>query len=153
MFSLPPNLPPPEPVPPSVMEKCVNYSARYFKIDPLVIKSIAEVEGGKIGTMSRNSNGTYDMGIMQINAIHLPDIKRKYPKLTWRDIAYRPCVNIGIGSWILKQRLVETSDFWKGVGNYHSKTPKYRKRYLSKIYPVYKKLLRRYKAKKNKNSR
>lgn len=139
MFELPDDLP--RPVKPSdkVINTCVNAASRHFSIHPAVIKSIIAVEGGKIGTMSRNSNGTYDMGIMQINTIHLPDIKRKFPSIGWREVAYKPCVNIGIGSWILSQRMKETSNYWKGVGNYHSKTPKFRKIYLKKIYKAYKK--------------
>lgn len=150
MFELPPNLPPQQEVSPRTIEKCVNYSARHFKLNPLVIKSIIKVEGGKIGTMSRNSNGTYDMGIMQINTIHLPDIKKKYPQVSWREVAYSPCVNIGIGSWILSQRLreVDSDRYWIGVGNYHSKTKKYRDRYLKKLYPIYKKLLREHQSKR-----
>nr|WP_229650316.1 lytic transglycosylase domain-containing protein [Vibrio splendidus]MCC4882976.1 lytic transglycosylase domain-containing protein [Vibrio splendidus] len=137
MFELPPNLPPPKEVSESVIERCVSYSANHFDINKNVIKSIVLVEGGKAGTMSRNSNGTYDMGIMQINTIHLPDIKKKYPTVTWKDVAYDPCINIGIGSWILSQRLKEASSYWVGVGNYHSKTPKFRNRYLKKIYAAY----------------
>ncbi|WP_052331243.1 lytic transglycosylase domain-containing protein [Vibrio parahaemolyticus] len=143
MFELPPNLPPVKPVSESVIEQCVSYSSQYFRINSNVIKAIILVEGGKSGTMSRNSNGTYDMGVMQINTIHLPDIQRKYPTVTWRDVAYDPCVNIGIGTWILSKRLKETNDYWVGVGNYHSKTPKYRNRYLKKIYEAYNGLLKR----------
>ena len=150
MFELPPDLPPERAVSTQVLEKCVSYSSRFFKINPLVIKSLIKVEGGKIGTMSRNSNGTYDMGIMQINTIHLPAIKKKYPSVSWREVAYSPCVNIGVGSWILKQRLdeVDKDSYWKGVGNYHSKTAKYRKRYLKKLFPIYEKLLREYQSKR-----
>ncbi len=145
MFELPPNLPPVQEVEPKVLERCVNYSSRYFGIHPNIIKSIIIVEGGKNGSMSRNSNGTYDMGIMQINTIHLPDIIRKYPGLTWSDVSYKPCVNIGIGASILNDRLKElkpNQDYWIGVGNYHSKTPKYRTLYLSKIYSAYRKLIK-----------
>ena len=141
MFDLPPNLPKPIAAEQSTIDRCVRAASSHFKIHPKVIKSIIAVEGGKIGTMSKNSNGTYDMGIMQINTIHLPDIKRKFPRIGWKEVAYQPCINIGIGSWILHQRLSETDNFWKGVGNYHSKTPKYRKRYLKKIYKAYKKEL------------
>lgn len=146
MFELPPNLPPVQEINYKVLDKCINYSAKYFNVHPYIIKSIVVVEGGKNGTMSRNSNGTYDMGIMQINTIHLPEIKKKYPSLTWRDVAYKPCVNIGIGTSILRDRLNELKpgqDIWRGVGNYHSKTPKYRDRYLNKIYKAYEGIIKR----------
>jgi soluble lytic murein transglycosylase-like protein len=84
------------------------------------------------------------MGIMQINTIHLPDINRSFPGKGWRDVAFSPCINIGIGTWILAQRMSETSNYWEGVGNYHSKTPKYRTIYLKKVYKAYKRLLAQY---------
>jgi len=141
LFDLPSNLPAPTTPSRSIINSCAKSASKYFGVSEIVIKALARVEGGKIGTMSRNSNGTYDMGIMQINTIHLPDIARKYPSIGWREVAYQPCVNIGIGAWILSQRLKETTNYWKGVGNYHSKTPKYRSRYLKKVYEAYKKEL------------
>lgn len=140
-MDLPPNLPAPIPASATVIESCVSASAKHFKIHPSVIKAIIEVEGGKVGTMSKNSNGTYDMGIMQINTIHLVEIKRKFPSVGWKELAYKPCVNIGIASWILSKRIKEAGQLWRGVGNYHSKTPKYRMAYLKKIYSAYKRQL------------
>ncbi len=144
MFELPPSLPPVTEVDVRTLEDCVNYSAKYFNIHPYVIKALIVVEGGKNGTMSKNSNGTYDMGIMQINTIHLPALQKKYPNITWKDIATNTCINIGVGTSILNDRLKEIKnkeDFWIGVGNYHSKTPKYRNRYLEKVYVAYKKII------------
>jgi soluble lytic murein transglycosylase-like protein len=140
-MDLPPNLPPSIKPDASIVASCVSASAKHFKIHPKVIMAIISVEGGRLGTMSKNSNDTYDMGIMQINTIHLPEIKRTFPAIGWREMAYKPCINIGIGSWILKKRINEAGSLWKGVGNYHSKTPKYRSAYLKKIYIAYKKLL------------
>jgi hypothetical protein len=138
LFDYPAKLPTPITPPKDVVDKCVMASANHFKINPLVIRSILAVEGGKIGTLSRNDNGTFDMGLMQINTIHLPDIKNRFPSVGWKELTYNPCINIGIGTWILDQRLKETSRFWEGVGNYHSKSPKYRTIYLQKIAVAYK---------------
>lgn len=144
MIDLPLDLPPSYPVQEKVLDQCIVVAAKHFNVNPLVIKAIARVEGGGIGTMSKNTNGTYDMGIMQINTIHLPSINRAYPGLSWKDLAYKPCVNVGVGTWILRQRLDETSDFWKGVAHYHSKTPRHRDRYLKLVRTQYSKLLQYY---------
>lgn len=144
MIDLPPQMPDSMPVQEKVLDQCIVVAAKHFNINPLIIKAIARVEGGGIGTLSKNSNGTYDMGVMQINTIHLPAIKRAYPSITWKDITYKPCVNIGVGTWILRKRLDETDDFWRGVANYHSKTPKYRDRYLRLVRQQYSKLLKYY---------
>lgn len=143
MIDLPSSLPEEVTPTPQKITECVNFAARYHKVNPSVIRAIIAVENGKIGTMSKNSNGTYDMGIMQINTIHIRDLKNRYPtlNLSWEKISKGACVNIFLGTDILSRRIKEASSYWVGVGNYHSKTLKYRKRYLKKVYEAYKKIV------------
>ena len=142
LFAPPPDLPPPVDPAPAVIEQCVAQASRYYNVHPLIVYSIIDVEGGKVGTISENTDGSYDLGIMQINTIHLPDIQRQFG-LSWEHVAYHPCINIGIGTWILHQRIKEAGDLWKGVGNYHSKTPSKHRIYMAKFQKAYK---RRYDA-------
>lgn len=138
-------LPAPVPASDRIVEQCVSHAARHFDINPLVVMSILKVEGGKVGTLSKNKNGTYDMGLMQINTIHLPEIKKKYPRVGWKELTYNPCVNIGVATAILNDRMKGSKDYWNGVGNYHSKTPKYREIYLKKVKRAYNDLVIKYK--------
>lgn len=147
MIDLPPELPEPTPVSSSLIYECANYAARHYNVSPYVVLSIIEVEGGKKGTVSKNSNNSYDLGVMQINTIHLPEIKSNFPNVDWKVLANEPCVNIGVGTWILSKRINEAGELWKGVGNYHSRTPKYHRIYLNKIYRAYKKVLSKYLSK------
>ena len=117
---------------PVVIERCINEAAQEYKLHPLLIRAILNVEGGKVGTMSKNRNGTYDLGPMQINTIWLEPLS-KY-NIGWEDLAYNACVNIHVGSWILANELKGQDDFWVGVGAYHSKTPKHNKRYRRLVY-------------------
>ncbi|WP_170968501.1 lytic transglycosylase domain-containing protein [Psychromonas sp. SP041] len=128
---------------PAKVTECVNFASKYYNVNPSVIRAIIAVEGGKIGTMSRNSNGTYDMGIMQINTIHIKDLRKRFPtlNLTRKKISNGACVNIFLAVDILNRRIKENSNYWLGVGSYHSKTPKYRNRYLKKIYKAYKRIV------------
>lgn len=144
MIDLPPDLP--EPVSPatSLVYECANYAGEHYNVSPYIILSIISVEGGKIGSINVNSNKSYDLGVMQINTINLEDIKMKFPKVTWESLAYEPCVNIGVGTWLLSNRIKEAGNLWTGVGNYHSKTPRYHQRYLSKVYPAYKAVIKKY---------
>lgn len=121
------------PVDMQTLDTCVAQASSKYGVHPMVIKTIISVEGGRIGTYSRNSNGTHDMGVMQINTIHEPEI-RKALGFTARDLVVDPCKNIMAGTWILWQRMQEVpGKVWLAVGNYHSKTPKHRQRYLKKI--------------------
>lgn len=143
MFDLPPQLPKPFPAPATVVEKCVKASSQYFRVPPSVIKAILEVEGGKVGTLSKNRNGSYDMGLMQINTVNLKWIKSRFPSVGWKELTYNPCVSIGVGTWILSEQIKGADSFWIGVGNYHSKTPRFRNIYLKKVAVAYKKQISR----------
>lgn len=122
-------------------DRCIVGAARQYGINPLVIKALLLHESGKIGTLSKNSDGSYDLGPMQINTINIPFLKKTFPSLTWNNLAYDLCLNVYAGTYFLKTKLDEADSFWTGVGNYHSKTPSLRRKYLGKVIPIYKKLL------------
>lgn len=134
VFDLPPDMPPAYPLDRTVEQRCIEFNADHFGIPTIALEAIRRVEGGQVCTVSQNTNGTADLGPMQINTIHLPAIKDHYPDISFTDVACKPCLNITISSWILSQRLEEVNgDLWLAVGNYHSKTPHVRLRYLNRI--------------------
>lgn len=125
------------PIPMSVLNQCVSQSSQAYGIQPIMLKTIIAVEGGQAGTASRNTNGTYDMGVMQVNTIHLNAIQRELG-YNWKDLIFNPCKNIDAGAWILSKRLKEEPTRpWLAVGNYHSKSPAKRVVYLKKIANAY----------------
>ena len=108
--------PPPYPIPEPVVSQCVATASRTYGVPELVIRSILKVEGGQVGTMSRNTNGSFDLGPMQINTINLKIINKEYPFLTWRHITYNPCVNIMVGTWFLKSKIRNRGGvIWEGA--------------------------------------
>lgn len=133
---------PPPPPPPAIVapatrkerrrRQCVLGAARYYGARPYVIRAVIRTEGGRTGHIRRNTNGTYDMGVMQINSIHLPELA-KYG-ITAKDLIYNECLNIYIGTWYLRSRILARGDLWKGIGDYHSRTPSLNKRYQRKVY-------------------
>ena len=109
--------PAPYPVPEPVVAECVSTASRTYAVPELVIRTILKVEGGKVGTMSRNTNGSYDLGPMQINTINLSLINKEYPFLTWKHITYNPCINIMVGTWFLSSKIrARKGVIWEGVG-------------------------------------
>ena len=123
--------------------ECTKIVSSHFNVSPYVILAIIETEGGKVGTISKNKNNTADFGLMQINSIHLKDLKKRFD-LTWQDITYKPCLNITAGAWLLSKKINETDNYWLGVGNYHSKTPSLRYKYLLKLQKNYTHILKKY---------
>jgi hypothetical protein len=151
VFDLPPDMPDAYPLETYIEQKCISFNSDYFKVPELTLKAIRKVENGQVCTVSTNTNGTYDLGPMQINTIHLPDIQKHYPSIDFKDVACKPCLNITIGTWLLSQRIKEADgNVWLGVGNYHSKTPLIRKRYLDKIEGAVEVILEKEKEKDNK---
>ena len=70
-----------------------------YNIDPLLLLAIAKAESGlKVNAVNKNSNGTYDYGLMQINSINLGYIEAT------KDTVFNPRVNIHGGAKLLDQK-------------------------------------------------
>jgi soluble lytic murein transglycosylase-like protein len=82
-------------------ENYFEEAGEYYKIDPKILWSIAKVESNfKPTAINKNSNGTLDIGLMQINTVHLKDLKKYGFK---KEHLFNPKVNIFAGAWILKR--------------------------------------------------
>ena len=98
---------------------------RSYRLPPAVLVILLNVEGGSLGRVSPNTNGTVDIGPMQVNEIWLPE-RRGALERDDRSDAYKAlrdnfCANVEAGAWILRRGLDEArGDFWEGVGYYHS---------------------------------
>lgn len=122
---------PPAPIVPLTTE-CIAQTAKRFALPETLIWAVLAVEGGREGKYSVNKNGSIDLGPMQINSLWLEHFS-EYVSPT--EVLYNGCVNVQIGAWILRSYInLADGDLWKGVGNYHSKTPLLHQRYQHKIY-------------------
>lgn len=102
-------------------DPCFDAAARYYGLHPALLKAIARKESGmNPRAVGRNTNGTYDIGIMQINSAHLPKLARA--GVTADDLLANPCRNIVVGAWILADAVRRHGLTWKAVGAYHSPT-------------------------------
>lgn len=111
--------------------ECINHAAVTYHVPATLIISVLKTEGGKNGMASRNRDGTYDYGPMQINTCWLNKLANY--GYTKHDMQYNPCANVAVGAWILAQGIAEGKNVWNGVGNYHSHTPYLNNRYNSKV--------------------
>jgi len=75
-------------------------AGEHFGIDPRLLWSIAKVESNhNPHAVNINTNGTEDIGIMQINTVHLPSLA-KYG--ISKDDLFDPRTNIFVGAWVLQ---------------------------------------------------
>ncbi len=115
---------------------CINQAAIAYHIPATVILSVIKTENGKNGLAVKNKNGSYDLGVMQINTTWLPRLKQE--GITAEQIKRNPCINVHVGTWILAQGMANGSG-WQGVANYHSYTKKHNQLYQEKVKRVYSK--------------
>ena len=116
---------------------CLTAAAGAYREPPAVLVILLHVEGGRLGAVSPNSNGTVDIGPMQVNDIWLPQLAAHWA--TSRQAAYAAlrdnfCANVEAGAWILRIGLdAARGDFWDGVGRYHSHDPDEKRMYLGAV--------------------
>ena len=112
---------------------CITAAAKVHRLPPAVLVILLNVEGGSLGRVSPNTNGTVDIGPIQVNEIWLPDVAVHWHATiadTYKALRDNFCANVEAGAWILRRGLDEA---WEGVGYYHSHTPEHKTRYLRDV--------------------
>ena len=130
-------LPPPSSPLPADLKTCALAAARRYHVHEQLFLAVLATEGGRVGQVVRNRNGSYDMGPAQINSIHLPELARL--GITREQVINDGCLNLQIGAWILARALDGQSpsnpgEFWRRVGNYNSATPVPNVTYQAKVW-------------------
>jgi hypothetical protein len=108
-----------------------------YSVPLAALEAIHAVEGGRVGTISKNTNGSIDMGVMQINSLWLPVLEQKWnmPRGIIQDkLVNDACTNVSVASWILANHLRAThGNLIEAAGRYHSLTHKYSQEYSIKF--------------------
>lgn len=116
---------------------CVKEAAQANHIPVSLFFAVLRTEGGQVGQIHMNRNGSYDMGPAQINSIWLPVLAKS--GITREMVLNNACLNISIGAWILGQSMDGVSPrnpevFWQHVGDYNSHTPELNHEYDMKVW-------------------
>jgi len=126
--------PPPSDAAMTMVTDCINAAATAHRLPPGVLMILLNVEGGKLGRVSQNTNDTVDIGPMQINQIWIPAVARHWRAghAATRDALLNSfCANVEAGAWILRTGIDEArGDFWEGVAYYHSHSAQHKATYL-----------------------
>lgn len=113
---------------------CITEAARDYSLPVRGLLAVWLTEGGKPGTVSKNTNGTVDYGPMQINTVWAKRLEKDFgvtPEMLTEDF----CMSIRAGAYILRYEINQAGgDFWDGVGHYHSRTPHHKHRYIKQVY-------------------
>jgi hypothetical protein len=106
---------------------CMAAAAAFYHLPPRVLPSIQAVEGGKAGSVRINTNGSADLGVMQVNTIWLQPLAglaHMKPEAVAGRLLNDPCFNIAAAAVIMHFYLTEShGNLMAAIGYYHSHTP------------------------------
>ena len=95
------------------------------------------MEGGRVGLVAQNTDGSADLGVMQINTRWIAPLAR-HTGQTESSVRARlinePCFNIATAGAIMRIYLnEERGALLRAVGDYHSHTPERNLSYQAKV--------------------
>jgi hypothetical protein len=114
----------------TVLGFCFEDAGNAYRVNPLLLESIARVESNlNPKAMNKNTNGTSDIGLMQINSTWLKSIS-----VSAKDLLDDACLNTMAGAWILRQCIDRHGYGWEAVGCYNAMSHNKKVDYAWKVF-------------------
>ena len=116
---------------------CMLAAAQIGAFPPRVLPSIQAVEGGSLGAVQANTNGSADLGLMQVNTLWVPVVARALgtsEAVVRAHLVDDGCFSIRIAGAILwEYRRARHGDLMLAIGDYHSHTPPLNQAYQAQV--------------------
>ncbi|WP_303785316.1 lytic transglycosylase domain-containing protein [Azovibrio restrictus] len=110
---------------------CFDEAAARYGLPTSLLKAISRVESsGNPHAVNRNSNGSYDIGHMQINSQWLPVLQRYGID---QRMLFDACVSTYVGAWVLAQNIRRHGYNWTAIGAYNAASPSKRMVYARRV--------------------
>ena len=126
-----------------LLARCLIAASLHYQVPSEALLAIMEVEGGRPGLEVPNRNGTFDLGLMQINSLWIPDVARQWkitPTQARHKLRNDPCFNVTVAAYVLQIKIREGGgNLWNGIARYHHAHPKYGHPYRAKVRRIYQK--------------
>lgn len=115
---------------------CIRHASRGRSWLEKTLWGFRDQEGGSVGAEIPNTDGSIDLGPMQINSSWVERIAaatgRTRASVRWW-LVHDACFNVEAARWIFLSGFVETGNYWRAVGVYHSPTAWRRGAYASSV--------------------
>jgi soluble lytic murein transglycosylase-like protein len=109
---------------------CFEEAAQRYGVNQNLLRSIAKVESNNNpSAVNHNSNGSVDLGVMQINSSWI-----KPMGLDQGELLRNPCYNVMTGAKILKKCVDKHGYTWEAIGCYNAISPHVRVKYSWKVF-------------------
>lgn len=106
--------------------QCIRHAASGRAWLERTLWGLRDQEAGWIGAEVPNTNGTHDLGPMQINSWWIPRLSAltgRPPEIVRVWLIRDACFNVQAARWIFLTELRANRNYWKAIGAYHSPTP------------------------------
>ncbi len=132
----------------NVHADCWDDAERRYGVSRYLLLAIAQQESG-LNPLAINVNrdGSYDIGLMQINTRWLGQLRTK--GITSHDL-FQPCMNLQVGAWILANNFARFGRNWRAVGAYNASTEGLRRRYAWQVAQTFGSIAREYRLDEHK---
>ncbi|WP_047249731.1 type III secretion system invasion protein IagB [Chromobacterium subtsugae] len=122
---------------------CWEQAGRMFNIEPDLLYAIAEQESGlRPDAAGRNRDGSRDLGLMQINSLHLPRLRQL--GVDEKRLLGDACLSVIVGASILSDMMKRYGYSWEAVGAYNAGVGPERRtlrmRYARQVWQRYQRL-------------
>lgn len=123
---------------------CWDAAGARYAVEPELLQAIAIVESDmRADAININKDGSRDIGLMQINSIHMPRLLKS--GITEQRLLSEPCLAVHVGASILADFFSRHGYNWTAVGAYNAGSAQDRQaarlRYARKIRDRYQQLL------------
>jgi len=107
--------------------ECLKPAATYHGVNPQLLLAVLTVESRlNPNAVNKNTNGTVDIGMGQINSIHLPELQRFGLNA---EHLMDACKATYVSAWMLRRGFNRYGNSWFAAAAYHSTTPVHNLRY------------------------
>lgn len=110
---------------------CFDAAGLQYQVSPALLRAVAQQESSlNPRAINRNRNGSFDIGLMQINSSWLPLLARH--GIREQDL-WEPCTNVMVGAWILGSNFKRMGVTIAALGAYNTSNPDGRQRYARQV--------------------
>lgn len=120
----------------TLLTDCIQRAARGKPWLEKTLWGLRDQEGGWPGAEIKNSNGSHDLGPLQVNSWWVG----RFAQLTGRPavlvrywLVNDVCFNVDAARWIFLTNLAATRSYWEAIGLYHSPTGWRQRRYVRSV--------------------
>jgi hypothetical protein len=122
---------------PQALARCTLLASNAYQVPSAVLIGIMSVEGGHVGQeMKLDSNNGFVLGPMKISSTLIPQLAKQWKvdvdtARTW--VKDNGCVNVHVGAWVLKQKIIKTGGLYAGIAAYHTQDNESDPAYADKV--------------------